>query len=310
MDCAGPYRVKRGRTYELHYMLLLTCAKTRAVRLEVLHSLSMDSLLLALSRVRQRGVQPKLVITDNGTNFKGAHNLLEKLQEVATEKKMEEALPHIRWLFNPPLASHFGGLFERLIRSAKRALYHALPAHLSLTLEELQTAFAQVEGALNNRPLAYVGNEEDATPITPNHFLYGSASQPAFPTVEEVEALGGEGRQASRWQKIRKIAEHFWKQLQQQLWPLYQDRREGGREMPPLRVGEIVTFLHPTRAAKWPLARIVQVHPGRDGKIRVITLRTCGEGGGTYVRDVAKVAKLLPVEQQEVAAPAAPLPTH
>ncbi len=80
--------------------------------------------------------------------------------------------------------------------------------------------------------------------------------------------------------------------------------------MPPLRVGKIVTFLHPTRAAKWPLARIVQVHPGRDGRVRVITLRTCGEGGGTYVRDVAKVAKLLPVEQREVAAPAAPLPTH
>ncbi len=33
VDCAGPYRVKRGRSYELYYLLLITCCQIRAVRL-------------------------------------------------------------------------------------------------------------------------------------------------------------------------------------------------------------------------------------------------------------------------------------
>ena len=44
-------------------------------------------------------------------------------------------------------------------------------------------------------------------------------------------------------------------------------------------------------SAKWPLARVTQVHPGSDGLVRVVTVRTMKS---TYKRPVSKIALLLP----------------
>ena len=43
--------------------------------------------------------------------------------------------------------------------------------------------------------------------------------------------------------------------------------------------------------ASWPLGRIIRCHPGRDGIVRVVTLRTAG--AKEVVRPVARIA-LLP----------------
>ncbi len=44
---------------------------------------------------------------------------------------------------------------------------------------------------------------------------------------------------------------------------------------------------------KWPLARVTQVYPGRDGLVRVVSVKTAT---GTYERPVSKVALLLPID--------------
>ena len=48
-----------------------------------------------------------------------------------------------------------------------------------------------------------------------------------------------------------------------------------------------------TTPANWPLARVVDVHPGRDGLVRVVTVKT---SRGTYKRPVSKIAVLVPNE--------------
>ena len=57
-------------------------------------------------------------------------------------------------------------------------------------------------------------------------------------------------------------------------------------------VGDVVVLqesgLVPTR---WPLGRVTEVHPGEDGRVRVVTLKTAQ---GNYKRPVTKVAVLLP----------------
>ena len=61
-----------------------------------------------------------------------------------------------------------------------------------------------------------------------------------------------------------------------------------------LQVGDLVCLLEgglvPT---KWPLARVVLVHPGRGGLVRVATVRTTK---GTYKRPVIKLALILPID--------------
>ena len=46
--------------------------------------------------------------------------------------------------------------------------------------------------------------------------------------------------------------------------------------------------LIPTR---WPLARVIEVQPGNDGLVRVVTIKT---STGVYKRPVTKLAVLLP----------------
>ena len=268
-DCAGPYRVKRGRSYEQHYLLLATCCHTRAVRLESLTDLSVDSFLMSFTRLSAKGVNPSNVLTDNGSNFVAGNRLLSELNSKLRQGSLEQKRPEIRWYFNPPYASHFGGVFERLIGAAKAALYHALPSHFSLSLEQLQTAFAEVEGLLNTRPLAYIGVEGlENTALTPNHFLVGSASVPQISSPWPPF----KGGLARRWEAVHKALHTFRQRFLAELVPHMREAtkvRGAGRD---LRVGDVVVFLLPSAAKKWPLALIHQTFPGKDGRVRVVDL--------------------------------------
>ena len=44
-------------------------------------------------------------------------------------------------------------------------------------------------------------------------------------------------------------------------------------------------------STRWPLAKVIQVHPGKDGLVHVATVKTTT---GIYKRPVAKLALLLP----------------
>ncbi len=304
MDCAGPFRVKRGRSEELHYMLLLTCCKTRAVRLELLGSLAVDSLLLALSRAAERGVRPKLILSDNGGNFQAAQQLQGEVWQLlkGARAEREAAFPMVEWKFNPPYASHWGGVFERLIGSAKRALLHALPATARFTAEQLRTAFALAEGALNARPLAYVaGGDEELAPLTPNHFLYGSASRPLYVVPHCPNRM-----LARRWLLVQEAGAVFWERLQKEIRPFLQAQNKESTAGRDLQVGDVVTFMHPTDRGRWPLSRISATWPGQDGRVRYVevTLPQLAPGrpyhrlpDKKFRRDVGAVALLLPAAE-------------
>ena len=66
----------------------------------------------------------------------------------------------IRWKFNPPGAQHFGGIWERLVRSCKQATIAVLDGR-SLTDDVLLTTMCLVEQTLNARPLTCVSDNPD-----------------------------------------------------------------------------------------------------------------------------------------------------
>jgi len=57
----------------------------------------------------------------------------------------------IKWNFNPPYAPHFGGVFETMIKAAKRAIM-AILSKADVTDKELMTG---AEALINSRPLTY-----------------------------------------------------------------------------------------------------------------------------------------------------------
>ena len=112
----------------------------RAVHIEVVPMLDTDSCLNAIMRFIARRGKPNTIISDNGTNFVGAEIEFAEFVAAWNKEGIEEHLIQrgIRWKFNTPAAPHFGGVWGRLVRSCKKAMYAAL-GNRSVTEDVIST---------------------------------------------------------------------------------------------------------------------------------------------------------------------------
>ena len=89
----------------------------------------------------------------------------------------------IKWRFNPPLAPHFGGAHESMIKAAKKVV-QAVLGNADVTDEELSMASTGAESLITSCPLTYQSaNASDNIPLNHNHFLYGRVGGQFAPTI-------------------------------------------------------------------------------------------------------------------------------
>ena len=84
---------------------------------------------------------------NNGTNFVGAECEMRELIEALDHDKIIQHTSKyhpINWKFNPPSAPHFGGVFEAMIKSVKKAI-KAILGDADIMDEELHTAIFGAE---------------------------------------------------------------------------------------------------------------------------------------------------------------------
>ena len=216
------------------YGCLFTCLKIRAVHIEVVHSLDADSFINALQRFIARRGQVKMLISDNGTNFVGASKELQVAIEKWNTNRIDNFLRQnsIQWKFNPPSASHMGGVWERQIRSVRRIL-NVLMKEQVVDDESLSTLFCTVKSIINNRPLTTVSDDHrDPEPLTPNHLLLMRRS-PELPPGEFVKQDCYSRR---RWRQVQYLADVFWRRwVRESTYPLYNSDRSGTSQSETLR---------------------------------------------------------------------------
>ena len=104
----------RGRCMEKRYGDLFTCLALRAVHIEVAHSLDTSSFINAFRRFIARRGSPRVIRSDNGTNLTSGEKELREAIGGWSKSKIGEFLlqKEVRWVFNPPAASHMGGIWE------------------------------------------------------------------------------------------------------------------------------------------------------------------------------------------------------
>ena len=87
------------------------------------YGLDTYSFLNAFSGMVNRRRVPE-VVSDNGTNFVSSERELRELVEAIDKDKIHRSAADkgIKWHFNPPLAAHFGGIHESMVKSAKCAI--------------------------------------------------------------------------------------------------------------------------------------------------------------------------------------------
>ena len=288
IDMFGPLYVRRFRRTEKRYGLLATCMATRAIHLEVVHSLDTDSCIMALRRFFARRGRPSIIVSDNGTNFVGSCREL-RAELRAMEKDIAEKLSafEVDWRFNPPAASHMGGVWERMVRSVKNTL-KVVVGRQTLTDEVLVTVFAEVEHMVNSRPLTHVSSEPtDPEALTPNHFLLGGASRHLAPGLVRDRDLCSR----RKWKHVQAVAEHVWNRWTKEYIPTLIQRSKWRQEQRNLQVGDLVLMAesHLSRGS-WPLARVSRVFPAADGRVRSAELRTAS--GRLYTRPATKICFL------------------
>ncbi|XP_025267604.1 uncharacterized protein LOC105248410 [Camponotus floridanus] len=299
VDYAGPIfiRTSKGRGHRAHkaFIAVFVCLCSRAIHLEVASDYSSDAFLAAFRRfVSRRGLCEEMY-SDCGTNFIGADRQLRELFRASSPdgRRISQAVTKegISWRFNPPSAPHFGGLWEAAVKSTKHHLRRVI-GEATLTFEEMSTLLAQIEACLNSRPLQALSDDpDDLSALTPGHLLIG-APLLAIPEPSSAERSPS---MLSRWQLLQRMRDHFWQRWSQEYIHALAPRPKWLKAELAPEVGALCLIRsESTPPARWPLARIIRLHPGSDGTVRVVTVRT---STSELVRPIVKLVLLPGVKE-------------
>lgn len=160
------------------------------------------------------------------------------------------------------------------------------------TYEEISTIVIQIEAVLNSRPLCPIFEDiSNYSALTPGHFLIGEA--PTF--LPEPNLSFEPMSRLLRWQLLRQRVEHFWSRWSIECLQCYLTVSKWHHPSNEIKRGSLVLITDQRYSSgKWPLARVMELHPGPDGLTRVVTLKTSNT---TYKRPIAKIS-ILPMDPQ------------
>jgi hypothetical protein len=216
--------------------------------------------------------------SDRGSNFIGAQReLRQALEEMNEEKIRVELLKHncdwIEFKMNVPKASHFGGIWERQIRTV-RSVLNPLMRNNSTYLDDeaFRTLMCEVESIVNSRPLT-VDNLNDPlslSPLTPNHLLT-MKTKILLPPPGKFQTK--EIYSKKRWRRIQHLANEFWARWRKEFLHSLQERSKWNKPRRNIHTGDIVLLMDEGEIRnRWKLARVVETYADEANLVRSVKL--------------------------------------
>ena len=306
-DAFGPWTVQTRKTTggaanAKRWSLVFTCLSSRAIHIEVLEAMDASSFICALRRFFALRGHAKLLRCDRGTNFVGANTELQEAESEFNEKVENFATEHgCKWEFNPPHASHFGGVWERQIGTIRRVL-DAMFAELGktqLTHELLVTLMAEVVAIVNARPISALPSDtDDPQPLSPA-MLLTMKTCPAGPPPGQF--LRADVYARRRWRRVQFLAEQFWTRWRREYLQSLQPRQMWTVTRRDLRVGDVGLMRDEQQHRNnWPLGRVGDVIRSEDGRVRKVKVEIVKEGEKkAYLRPMKELILLLPEDSAE-----------
>ena len=212
----------------------------------------------------------KLLWSDNGTQYVKACKDIQSSIKEWNKNHIDDwcKARSIQWKFNPPAAPHFGGIWEREVRSIKKVLNSVLSEScnkLTMTDEILTTLMCEIEEILNNRPLTAATNDvDDMEPLTPNHLLRLN-SEATFPGVSSFD----DSYPRRRWRQVQHLANIFWTRWRHEYVPLLNQRQKWSEPQPSHKVGDLILVVDQNLPRNfWCTGRITDVFEDSEGLVR------------------------------------------
>lgn len=297
VDYAGPFVLKEGGRkpkYYKAYVAVFICMAVKAVHLELVTDMRTETFLGALQRFVGRRGYPSDIFSDNGTTFVGANHELAALREMfenqQTQMKLNEFCNSkgIMWHFIPPRSPHFGGIWEAGVKTMKYHLKRVV-GETRLTYEEMTTFLIEVEAIMNSRPLTPLSDDpNDLEALTPSHFLLGRLGKVIPEPSYNEEKVG----RLSRWQHVQLMREHLWRRWSTDYLHNLQSRQKWKDGVVDVKIGSLILMRDENLPPQqWRLGRIIATKPGKDGIVRVVSIKTAS---GEFVRALTKIC-IFPV---------------
>lgn len=297
VDYCGPFHVKypiRRSGARKHFVAVFVCLVTKAVHLELASDLTSEAFLAAFKRFVARRGKPRLVMCDNATNFVGAKRKLDELQQLFIEQRFQDSVIHgatedgIEIRFIPARSPNFGGLWEAAVKSFKSHFKRTIGDRV-LQYDEMITVLPQIEAILNSRPLTPMSNDpSDFEALTPGHFLV----QRPLAAIPEPSLENIQKSRLSMWQQAQDYVQQIWSKWSTQYLSDLHNRTKWTRKRDNISLGTLVLLKEDKLPPlKWKLGRVIDIHPGSDGNIRVVTVKS---QDGQYQRAISKIC-VLPI---------------
>jgi len=160
------------------------------------------------------------------------------------------------------------------------------------TYEELGTLQVEIETCLNSRPICALPNDPHTSYLSPGHFLIGEPLT-QLPTIDFTNIKMS---RLTSWETFQQQLQNFWKRWSADYIHELQHRQRSHRSSPNLQpVVPVILREDNTAPLHWPTAVITDVHPGADGKTRVVTVNT---SKGTFKRPIIKLCPLPHVKNE------------
>ena len=252
--------------------------------------MSSTSFINALLRFTARRPGARQIYSDCGTNFRGAEAELKRaVQNWNSTKKGEERINELEWIFNPPLAHHRGGIWERMIKTTKRHLASLLGKGTTES-DVLNTVMTQVEAIVNYRPLTHVSSDpRDVEALTPAKILYPGVTVMTSVNILPPTKASGDTLRFS-YQRARALVDAFWKAWRSDYVSTLKNREKWNVTKIDLKKDQLVLLVDEKKKRnEWKLGRITDI-TGDETHGRTVEVWT----GKTKIfkRDVTKVVAL------------------
>ena len=305
LDLFGPLTLKdsvvrRGpRVKKKVYGVLFTCAASRAVQLDIAEDYSTQSILHCVRRLMAERGQVSILISDPGTQLRGADRELKEMRAGWDEAELVRygAQNKIEWRFVMAASQHQNGVTEILVKLTKGVMKSLMQAvgTTVLFLNELFTMMKECQNLVNERPIGLKPNQETGSEfLSPNSLLLGRCSDriSSGPFQSKVSFQNDPESDRTRFLLVQKITCQFWRNWTNIYFPTLLKRQKWHHEQRNMRIGDVCLLKDSNSVrGEWRMCRVSQVFPDSQGRVRnikVILPRSGQDQSAAYKGDAAR----------------------
>lgn len=299
VDVFGPWSVltrktRGGAANSKRWAVVFTCLAIRAIHIEVIEEMTSSSFINALKRfVALRGPVSEFR-SDRGTNFVGAAKELNFASQFVEDVSVSNFLAQnkILWTFNPPHASHMGGVWERMIGVIRGILDAMLldARRKPLTHEVLCTLMAEVCAVVNGRPIVPVSHDSDSPfLLTPSMLLTQKVDNEVPYAEVDLKTM-----YQSQWKHVQVLSNIFWGKWKEEYLHSLQQRKKWQVQCRNLKENDLVLICDKqTHRNEWPMGVVTKTYPSEDGLVRSVQVKIArGDSVSVLVRPISELVLL------------------